>query len=275
MMSPYDSLVNERRLCRKGGLLERFIYRYERYVLHHAELVLTDTPLHQAYFTELFQLPSDKVRAVPVSTDERLFVKRNGARPRRQQTDPFEVFFYGSFLPLHGIDVIVAAACALSDKPVRFTLVGGGRGMGERLRKRVGNHGVPIRHQAWVPYEELPRWIEEADLCLGGPFGNTGQARRVITGKTFQFLAMGKPAVIGKTDGDFGFVDKDNCLLIPQGDEKALTEAIAWAMTHPEALSSIGNRGRVLYENRYSLDSVKASLEDVLASAILNHNLTP
>jgi glycosyltransferase involved in cell wall biosynthesis len=231
---------------------------------------LTDTPLHQSYFASLFQIPPDRICAVPVSTDERLFLHCNGDDPRRSAFPKrFEVFFYGSFLPLHGIDTILEAAGALSDKPVLFTLVGGGRGMGRRLNEiaRIRNIGN-IRHKLWVNYEDLPQWIKEADLCLGGPFGNTGQARRVITGKTFQFLAMGKPTVIGRIEGEFGFTDKDNCLLVPQGDGPSLAAAISWAMAHPESLASIGRRGRALYEMHYSIDRVRASLQEILANTL-------
>jgi len=128
--------------------------------------------------------------------------------------------------------------------------------------KKKGLHNVI--HHSWVNLEELPRWIARADVCLGGPFGNTGQARRVVTGKTYQFLAMAKPTVVGKIDEDNGFRDKENCLLVPQGDGQALAEAIAWALANRERLKDMGKKARNLYLERFSIRCIKASLAPIL-----------
>ena len=61
-----------------------------------------------------------------------------------------------------------------------------------------------IEHSSWVPLEELPRLIINADLCLAGPFGNTLQANKVITGKAYQFLSLGKVSIIGKIHEEVG-----------------------------------------------------------------------
>lgn len=258
MMSPYDSIVNERRMCRKGGWLDRLIFIYEKSLLHHANLILTDTTLHRDYFIKLFDLPLKKINPIPVSTDEFLFLQRANASSMTDSRDSFEVFYYGSFLPLHGVEVILEAARILSDLPIRFTLIGGSRQLIKRfieMKKRFNLKNVI--HMPSVDYEQLPVWINKADLCLGGPFGNTGQARRVITGKTFQFLAMRKPTVVGIIDAEYGFRDKDNALVVPQGDGDALAGAIRWAFRNQAQLSDIGQRGQALYMKEFSIDKVK------------------
>jgi glycosyltransferase involved in cell wall biosynthesis len=107
--------------------------------------------------------------------------------------------------------------------------------------------------------------IPEADLCLGGPFGNTEQARRVITGKTSQCLALGKPTIIGKIDEDIGFVDKQNCLLVPQGNPQALAQAIQWAFDKRHQLSKIGEQGRSIYSERLSVNVIRQLLSQALS----------
>jgi glycosyltransferase involved in cell wall biosynthesis len=127
-----------------------------------------------------------------------------------------------------------------------------------------------VTHIEWIAFERLPQLIAQADLGLGGPFGNTGQAHRVITGRTFQFLAMAKPVVVGELVGDYGFKDKVNCLVVPQGDEKALADTIYWAFRHKTEIGQIGQKGYELYQSRYSIKQISEKLKKVLIHEVLS-----
>jgi glycosyltransferase involved in cell wall biosynthesis len=156
---------------------------------------------------------------------------------------------------LHGLDVILNAAKSLEDFPIKFVIVGG-RGKRKALREfkeKMGDLGLQnIEYHEWLDFEELPKYIKGADLCLGGSFGGTPQARRVVNGKTYQFLAMGKPTVIGKIDEDFGFIDKKNCLLVEQADYNSLKEKLLWCYENRGLLGEIGLSGRELFVGNYS-----------------------
>jgi len=247
-------------------MVERFLYRYERLLLHAADGILTDTDLHADFLADSFGLRRGAIRAVPVGADEDLFAPPPPGAAA-QEDDLFHVFFYGTFLPLHGVPVILEAAAMLRDRPVRFTLVGGkGTDLADFHAMRTALGLERVTHREWVPYERLPGMIAEADLCLGGPFGDTGQSNRVVTGKTFQFLAMGKPTVVGRIDGDFGFEDRKNCLLVSQGDGGELARSILWCLEHREELGGIGRRGRDLYRARFSTGPIGDILREFLAT---------
>ena len=121
-----------------------------------------------------------------------------------------------------------------------------------------------VIHEEWIEYDQLPQMISACDVCLGGPFGNTGQANRVITGKTFQFLAMGKPTIIGKITNDYGFEDKLNCLLVDQGNENQLAAGILWCFENQDKLSTIGQNACALYKNNFSVETIKKDLQLIL-----------
>jgi glycosyltransferase involved in cell wall biosynthesis len=264
MMSPYDSLRNEQSVLRNGGLIDMLIYYYEKLVLFASDLVLTDTEIHKQYFCELFGLPLEKIEAIPVGTDEDLFQVKNLPAAKRID-DRFEVLYYGSFLPLHGMDIVLRAAALLREKPIHFILIGGNRLDLSNFHKMVKSLSLKnVTHIDWVDFDELPAYITRSDLGLGGPFGKTGQAGRVITGKTFQFLAMAKPTIVGIRDGDDGFKDKVNCLLVPRGNAEALADAILWAFEHQENLNRLGQLGYDLYRSRYSIEQIAEKLKRVI-----------
>ena len=175
------------------------------------------------------------------------------------------VLFYGSFLPLHGVDIMLTAAYLLKDMPITFTLIGGrGKSYRNFFKKKKCLKLNNIIHYKWVPYQQLPLLIRRSDVCLCGPFGDTTQSHLVITGKTFQCMAMSKPVIIGKINDDYGFRDKENCLLVPQGNEKNLADALVWCFDNKEKLSLIGKNGLILYRNKFSIDFIKNIIEEIL-----------
>jgi len=208
MMSPYDSLVNERRSIKKGGILDRLVYEYERLILHMSDVVLTDTIIHKNFFVDNFGICPEKIHEIHVGTDEEIFRPCIPSLPDMAK-EYFAVLFYGSFLPLHGIDIILGAAGLLKDNPIQFILIGGGEQKLDSFYSSLKNMDLKnVQHKIWVPFDTLPELICHADICLGGPFGNTGQGKRVITTKTFQSLAMAKATIIGEIDYDYGFICK-------------------------------------------------------------------
>jgi glycosyltransferase involved in cell wall biosynthesis len=264
MMSPYDSLIRERKTIAAGGILDRMIYAYEKSALQASDLILTDTRLHQQYFIRLFDIPPAKIHPVCMSADETLFHPAP-VNDARQPYRFLRVLFYGSFLPLHGMDTILKAADRLRNEAVRFEIIGGSGNNLRRFVRMIRQYGMMnVQHRTWVDYTELPGRIAQADLCLAGPFGNTGQANRIITGKTFQCLAMEKPVVIGEISAEEGFRNRENCLIVPQGNDQALAEAIRWSQQHPEKLKTIGRKGRELYDSRFSLSCIRKDLEEMI-----------
>jgi glycosyltransferase involved in cell wall biosynthesis len=108
-----------------------------------------------------------------------------------------------------------------------------------------------------------------AGLCLGGPFGDSRQAQRVITGKALQFLACECPTVIGHTGETKDiFEDKRNCLLVELGNPQALADAISWAYHHQGELPAIARQGRLTYEKYYSMDVLSQNLNKFIDSIL-------
>lgn len=264
LMSPSDAIINEGKRTGKGAL-GRLIFLYEKLILHLADLVLTDTNSHKSFLMRFFSLSDEKVAALPVAADEVLFLPAEQMPGVNVPGNLFNLLFYGSFLPLHGIEVILDAASLLCEEPIRFTLIGGGRRDEQRLREKINRLGLDnVRYLRWVDFADLPGLIAKCDLGLGGPFANTAQAGRVVTGKTFQFLAMAKPVIVGRTDESAGFVDKGNVLMVSRGDARALADAVMWAFHHREELVTIGVRGRQLYNEQFSLAVVEKRLREIL-----------
>lgn len=260
-----DWFIYEHKKIKKDSVLAQILLGYMRWIAAKSDYLLADTPAHAKLSTDMYKVPPNKVKAIPVGAEEEVF---KPLKKVKRGTGNFKIFFYGNMLPLHGLDVILDCITRLQDtgeiKGVHFTLVGG-RGrpeMADKIRNFITVHHLHeyVTYIEWLEYKKLPQYIVEADLCLGGPFGGTGQARRVVTGKTFQFLAMGAPTVIGETSNQGMFTHKKNCLISRQKDPTNLAEVIVWAKKHRKQLKTIGEQGRKLYESKFSSARIANSL---------------
>lgn len=269
-VSPYDSLVHERKKLSPTARPARLLYSVERRILHSADLLLADTPAQAAQYSRTFQLPLAKFRPIPVGVDELAFALDG---PRHDYgTDEFVVFTYATFLPLHGIDVILRAAALLREHPIRLVIAGGKGAPQAEFQETIRALGLTnVEHIPWIDFDLLPEYIRGADVCLGGPFGNTPQAQRVITGKTVQFMACGKATVVGESEETGILTSGQDCLIVPQGDARQLADAILWAFENPEALPALGDKARQAYLLHFSQERIREEMERILRSEKVNH----
>lgn len=259
-INPVEWFVHEHRKFREGSLPARVLRALFRRWSLRSQAVLTDTAAHAELSSRLMSIDRAHYHPVPVGADEATFAPRERA-PRAEA--PFTVLYYGSMLPLHGLDHVLAAAVRLTGRDdIAFRLVGGDDDTVKAIADAVAA-GARIGHELWVDYAELPAVFAECDLFLAGPFGDTLQSRHVITGKTYQFLCGGLPTVVGRNAETGVFTDRKDALVVAQGSADALVEAIEWAAAHRGELAEIGAAGRALYLERYSQGALAAALADV------------
>lgn len=254
--------VYEHNRLKRGSLVTRLISFVYWLFLKKTAKIITDTNSHSKYSAELMNLPIGKYQVIPVGTDEEVF---KGIRQSRKNDSRFRVLYYGSMLPLHGIGYVIQSAIGLKDYNIDFILIGGGVKLQHDVNAAISK-GANIKYKKWVPYTELPQVIGDANICLGGPFGNTIQSQFVVTGKTIQFLRMGKPVIVGRNKESIVFDDKVNALIVDQASPKSLSDAIMWSYRNLEKTKEIGNNGMKLYDTYFSSQVVSRDIAKLLDS---------
>lgn len=222
-LSTYDTLCLERRTFKKGSIMCALCKRLDEVSCRKSDLILLDTNAHIKFFAETFGVPDNKFRRIFVGVESDIF------KPVEQtKHSGFVVFFHGTYRPLQGIDVIIEAAALLSDhKDIQFVIVGKGPER-RRIEGLISENGVKnITLKDWVEYGSLPKAIGDSDVCLGGHFSDIPKASRTIAGKTFQYLAMGRPVIVGRNDANRELLrDGVDCVMCDMGDPEQLAECI-------------------------------------------------
>lgn len=225
-LSLYDTVVEDRKLLKPYSLLARFLFWIDRTACRFADLILLDTQSHIDYFVKTFDLCREKFHRVFVGAEEDLFYPCENDINQDDFIRPFQVLFYGQFIPLHGIEIIVKAAKLIESEGVKFALIGKGQ-ESAKIHSLIKELNISnIRWIEWVPYTELRRYICQADVGLG-IFGNTEKTRRVIPNKAFQILACRRPLITGDSPAVRELLaNGESALLCAMADPEALAQSI-------------------------------------------------
>lgn len=224
-ISLYDTLVRDRSEIREGAWRARCLKWIDTRAFCAADLVLVDTEAQRRYYAETFGVPLARFHRSYVGEDDEQF---SPGRPQPRDHADLRVLFFGTYVPLHGVDVILGAAEQLADQgDVDFTLIGSGQFF-EPLRRRAAelNLGKVCFIDEWVGTADLVEHISRCDLCLG-IFGRTAKAARVIPYKVFDALAMAKPVITRDSPAVRELlVDGESAILCEPGSALSLSRAI-------------------------------------------------
>lgn len=235
-VSAYDTLVSDRKKIHPWNPLAWCIWLMDYIDCHLADEILIDTKAHKEYFRRMFRLHPADITVTYLEAPEEF---RLDPHHRRASGNTFEVLFYGSYIPLQGIDVILKAAATLQDqhKSIHFTLVGGGQTYAAMRLLATEWKLDNVTFKPFVPLQELPGIIHDANVALG-IFGIGNKTQRVIPHKVIECMACGVPVITADTPAIHErYKDGEGMYLVPAGDAHALAGKIVELLTqnpHPK-----------------------------------------
>jgi len=238
--------------------------KWESSLFGRGDIVIADTPAHADFFRDTLLVRPEKIRVLYVSAESDHF--KPVAFP--DLAPPIEVLFFGSFLALQGVDIVVEAALRTTSCPVHWTLIGDGDLRSEMERKAAG--AANISFEPWVDYALLPERISRAHILLG-IFGTTPKADLVIPNKMFQSMAAGRP-VITRSSRAYRetLADDDAIGWVPPGDPAALADLVLKWAQNPDTLEERGRTTRKLFDRHFSAEKIKEQLQAILDQALKN-----
>ncbi len=265
-LSLYDTAVFDRQTVRSNSLRAKQLFMVDKLACLLAKIVLLDTESHIRYFVDTFGLSPAKFRRVWVGTDDEVMSPKN-APP---SDNNFTVFFYGSYIPLHGAEYIVKAAHLLEARKERvsFVMVGSGQTFSKVSQLAEDLQVSSVRFMEKVAYEQLAEMMSKSHVCLG-IFGTTPKAARVIPNKVFDALAVGRPVVTADTPAVREvFTHGENIWLVPAGDEKALAEAVLTLKDDATLRQRLAANGHALFKERFSIDAIRRDITRIILEAL-------
>lgn len=231
-ISFYETLVFDRQIFRTKSLAAALAHRLDTTVCQRADRVFADTCADADYFIRKFGLTAEKTKVFYLEADMSVFYPRESLPARLGPTEKFVVLYFGSILPLQGVDVILQCVRLMrQDTSIVFNLIGPVPQKERRLCADLPN----VHFTDWLPQNDLAERIAQADLCLAGHFNARIQkACRTIPGKAYIYHAMGKPMILGDNPANHELFDENGKTVyyVRMGDAGSLAEKIRQIALH-------------------------------------------
>ncbi|ORE89221.1 group 1 glycosyl transferase [Oceanococcus atlanticus] len=256
-----ETVVEDRKLLKRGGRLHRLLFRLERFLLRRADCLVVDTEQNRALLCDKFEVDCDRVFVLPISIDETVWA----ASPVRADRDVLRVAFWGTFVPLHGAKVIAEAVNLVVERcpsQVVFRVVGDGQDADAFAAALSAQAMQAVQWDRSIQTEEqlkgLAAW---ADICLG-IFGTSAKTQCVVPYKVIHALASGREVITADSPAVRGFQHSVALERVPAGSAAALADAIEQRANAPQRDNSA--LARELFESNFSAKAQLRLIKELL-----------
>jgi glycosyltransferase involved in cell wall biosynthesis len=237
-VSIYDSMVLDRGLVWRFGLVAMYYWLLDKVSLWAADISVFDTNEHIKYISKEFGISTNKLKKVLVGADNKIFYPRS---PKGSDS-MFKVIFCGHFIPLHGLEYIIKAAKILENhKDISFEIIGDGQEKDKIIRLKESLALRNVYFEGNTSLFDLAQKISEADVCLG-IFGNTNKTKRVIPNKVYEYVAMKKPVITADTPAIRELFSDSEMFLVEISNPQKIAEAILLAKANMENSQLLADR---------------------------------
>ena len=258
LISSWDKKINEQSKYEKTSKKSLSLKKIESELFSKPNLLVADTEAHKKFFIKEFNIPDKKIFVINVGAEEKIFFPNKKIIASDQ-----EILFYGSFLELHGVEVIIDAAKILKNESIKWTLIGD--------FEKIKLKGLPlnISFESTMNIKKLARQINKATLLLG-IFSSSEKANNVIPNKVFQSLACGKTVITRYADAYPRSFCKKNMgiFFVTPNDSKALAQRVLEIINDKKLIIKTNKLARSTFKSFYSEKIIKNQVDSLLAKLL-------
>jgi glycosyltransferase involved in cell wall biosynthesis len=233
-ISIYDTFVKDRKILKgkqikAGSKQAEAMFKKDVLALTKSDFLVHTASHELTYWEKLLniEIAQEKVFIAPNFNVSRLVHQR-----KFQQDGNLNICWWGTFIPLHGLENILPAMKILQTNKVKFTcnLFGVDNDLfttyAEKIKLEQLEDYVFLRKDLSFADNSLPKYlIDNCDLALG-IFGNTDKAYNTVPNKLIEALSMGIPTLTMKSPALKEFFEPKIDLWTCEATPKAIAESI-------------------------------------------------
>lgn len=239
--------------------LRRKIFAWLENIILTKLITLTDTTEHIAYFSQIHAIQPYAMYALPVGTRQAFL---DAPAPPRHSDSPLVVQYLGSYIPFHGVEIILQAAALLKNEvEIQFELIGSGQTLQE-MRELAEQ--LTLQNTSFVAQYVKPptvfQHLKRASIFLG-VFGSSPKTNYVVPTKIFELMALERPIITADSASIRShFQPGVHLLTVPPGDALALADAIRQLAASPGLRKRLAKQAHAHLHRNYTPEKIGEEL---------------
>jgi glycosyltransferase involved in cell wall biosynthesis len=189
-------------------------------------------------------------------------------QPISKPDEPVTLAYLGGFYAWHGVDVLLRAFSRATAQGCDLKLILIGSGAGEEGAHQLANQldlADRVSFKGQLVTREFAPLLAQADIGLS-PYCGWAEFSGL---KIFDYKAAGLPTIASGKDGQPHTLQHGRTgWIVPPCDEDALTEAILYLSSNPEARRRLGQQARLEAEQIHGWDHTARQLELIFRQAL-------
>lgn len=258
-ISNFDTYVYDRKKITAKNPRAWWKFFQDWFNFKFSKYLLSDTTAHFKYWESLFGEYKGELYVFPVLADKQIYYPSD----KEFKNEKIKILFYGSFIPLHGIDIILEAFSLMEKIGIDFEakIIGTGQIYSnmKNLYEKLELKNVQMDGK-FIDENQLAQEIREHDIILG-IFGDSKKAKSVVPNKLYQAVASKKTIVTMYSEAIFEFFDEKD-LIVCDRNASALCENLIKLMNNSNLLESTAENGYKKFLEIY--DKTKIDFENFI-----------
>jgi glycosyltransferase involved in cell wall biosynthesis len=234
-----------------------------------AKIVITLTDGLQDVVRERYLIPDEKIAVIQSGTNTQHCRPMDKTECRKllglEEQNRY-VGFVGVLYAHQGLDTLIEATPeVLRTCPDVVFLIGGGGPMAEAWQNKVREMNIDkaFRFVGVVPYEQLPIFLNAADICVAPFVRDRGETSPL---KVFDYLACGNPVVCSDIPSLKSLIaGAEGIFTVPPEDSSALATALITLLNDEAKMVTMGSEGRKYVENNNSWEIIAHKIIDSIS----------
>jgi len=210
-ISMYDTAIDWGKDPNNKRLLK--VKKREREVIESSDIVIFLNEVEEKRYSSLVGATNYESVIVPLLIDERESAKLNYFAGNKKT---FDICWWGTYIPLHGLSKIIEAARLMDSKNIDFKLhiLGNSDERGIEYKRMVESYNlsktVILRNDITFENGLLEKYlVNNCDLALN-IFGDSDKAKNVITHKFLDAVSMKIPVLTGINNAILSYFPTDS-----------------------------------------------------------------
>ncbi len=234
-------------------------------------LIVTSSPQLRDVLCDCYGLPPGKFLVVSNGANPETFKPMDSIACREKlQLDLEGIYlvFIGSLRKWHGLEQIILAMAQLATKfpDMHLLLVGDGEER-KKVEALIAQHQLESRVRMFgaKPFNEIPDYINAADICLGSFVEKPG----ISPLKVFEYMACGKPLICNSVGGLDALFDEYRVgRLIRSPEPREWAESIEHMLNHPDQMAEYGQNGLEAVRKVFNWETICRKIEAAIEPSI-------